>query len=131
MATIATGEVVERNATGTRTAISQGTVLLDHTRFIVAWRRVNAVSWVGLDVVPQYDPLHRSHVVLTPKEAAPLFGSVKGRMIVRTFSPRLVSTSARSVGRLWPSTIKQVEWTLERALAASRCEDETPLARPE
>lgn len=103
--------------------ISQGTVLLDQTRFVVAWRRVNAASWLGLTAVPQYDPLHRSHVVLSQEEATPLFGAVNGRMIVRTLHPVLVPASARSLGWLWPSTVKRIELTLERALAASRCEE--------
>jgi hypothetical protein len=99
-----------------------GQVLRDRGRHLVAWN--HAGRWHGLALHRQTAALHRSHLVLPPREARQRLGAFAGgaRWIVDTSRPIPISDAATLVCDADPSLVGQIRAVVARAEASASCE---------
>lgn len=110
--------------------LAPGVVTFSDRQFAVVTRRLEGdAGWLAFRLCAQTGPLHRSHVILSPREtsalffAAPLADRSTGRIIVRTADPVLVSDADRIVGRVDDLVLDRVRAAWLRDRQASILED--------
>lgn len=110
--------------------LAPGVVTFSDRQFAVVARRLEGdAGWLAFRLCAQTGPLHRSHVILSPREtsalffATPLADRSTGRVIIRTADPVLVSDTDRVVGRVDDLVLDRVRAAWLRDRQASILED--------